>query len=260
MLDRARLQLPDLANALDDEIAAGSTLETATTQLGLKLHTLDAIDRTGRDQQQEPIDAPRLTAPIMAKFFQGEVDEISLLEETDEGYFMFRVDEVEAPRPRGLEEVREDVIAAWKETQQLEKAKEQASALLERVKTGATFEDLAEELGDAASLVGGEPVKRAESGAGPGFSPETIAELFNLGEGGNSNEVFEVPGGAALLRADALIEAEQPESLDTIKQEILRDMRSDLMVQYEQSLRGRYEVQINSGAMQALAAALDPDQ
>ena len=257
-LDRARLQLPDLANALDDEIAAGGTLESAATQLGLELARLEGVDRSGRDRDGVPLELEGITGGVMNAFFSGEIGETSLLEETAEGYLMYRVDTVEEPRERTLDEVRDRLVDDWRREERQKASRATAESLLERVATGATLEALAEEQGEAATLVTSDPLLRTANGASAGLDQQAVAKLFELDAGSVADEVIEVPGGAALLRNDEIIDAEPAESLAGIEGQVRRDMRSDLLVQYEQALRARYPVQVHDAALQALAEALDP--
>ena len=259
-LERARLELPDLANALDDEIAAGATLETATTQLGLDLIEVDGIDRSGLDREGNAVDVPGLTGEVLAAIFGAELDETSLLEETQRGYMMYRVDAVEAPRDRTLDEVRDRLTEAWTVNARQEAARTEATALLERTAGGATLEALAEEGGDAVTLVTATSLRRGGSGALDGLNRAAVAAIFALEKGGDlGTEPIDVGGGSALLRLDEVIEAEPPESLDTLRQQIAGDVRGDLLNQYEQALRGKYSIQVNEEALQALALALDPE-
>ena len=260
-LDRARLQMPDLANALDDEIAAGTSLEQAAEQLGFDALALDGVDRSGMDRDGNPVGEERLSGDVLAKFFEGGAGEISLLEQTGDGYLMYRVDTIDPPRDRTLDEVRQRVLDAWKVERRQERAMADAAAILGRLASdGATLEELAGELGDEAVLTTSEPLRRADNPAMAGLSPDALAMLFRLDAGEVAGEAIEVPGGAIIIRNDEIIAADPPEDLDELRGEIADQQRNDLLVQYEQALRHRFPVQIDQAALQALAAALSPEQ
>ncbi|MEZ5824161.1 MAG: hypothetical protein R3C97_05325 [Geminicoccaceae bacterium] len=156
--------------------------------------------------------------------------------------------------------MRDKVLTAWKTEQQQERAMENASAIIGRVAGGATLEAVADELGDAAVLTTSEPVRRGDNPALAGLTGEALAKLFELGEGEVANEAIAVSGGGVIIRNDAITPAEKPDSLDDLKNEIARQQRNDMLVQYEQALRSRYPVQIDEAALSALAVALSPEQ
>ncbi|MCB1970884.1 MAG: peptidyl-prolyl cis-trans isomerase [Geminicoccaceae bacterium] len=259
-LEHARAQLPDLANSLDDEVAAGSDLETAAGQLNFPVVKLDMVDRNGEHADGSPLDNDTISGDVLGRFFSGARGETSLLEQTDDGYLMYRVDSIDPPRDRTLDEIHDKVLAAWKAGQQQKRAMEDAALIVERLHAGATLEAIAAEKGDAATLVDIEPVKRNADPAAAGINAEVLATLFELEQGTASTKPIDVGDGAVIVREDEVIPAAEPESLDPLKEELRMQEQNDLLVQYEQALRHRYPVQINEAALRALATALSPTQ
>ena len=69
--------------------------------------------------------------------FSTALNETSLLNETgDGGYFVIRVDGLEAAAERPLDEVRDAVTAAWKRSERNKATMSNADALLERHRAG----------------------------------------------------------------------------------------------------------------------------
>ncbi|MCH9013245.1 MAG: SurA N-terminal domain-containing protein, partial [Proteobacteria bacterium] len=102
-----------IANQLDDELAAGATIEEAGRSLGLALRYIDAIDRQGKTPAGEPVeDLP--PDRFLAVAFETEAGTESLLTESGGGdYFILRVDTVTPAQLRPLDQVREQVIELW---------------------------------------------------------------------------------------------------------------------------------------------------
>ncbi|MCB2052922.1 MAG: peptidyl-prolyl cis-trans isomerase [Geminicoccaceae bacterium] len=257
---RAVAELPDLATALDDEIAAGSTIEDAARTLDLEPITLDKVDRRGLDEAGQPVEG--VSAPILAQFFTGREGEPSLMEQTDDGYFVYRVDSIEAPRARTLDEVRDEVAAAWIAEQRTQTAMEKAEALLARAREGMTPAALVAEDPATLELETTEPIVRGARGNPAGLSPEAVDALFATPEGAFADRPFATAGGAVVLRTAEVIEAgtegADATAIDGLRTSMAREMRGDLLLQYEQALRRRFPVEIDEGALRALANSMEP--
>ena len=249
-------QLPDLAARLDDEIAAGESLEVAAESLGLELTAVDPIDAQGR--RKDGGGTIDLAPAILRAFFGGETGDTSLLEETEAGYFMYRVDEVEAARPLSLDEARERLVADWREEQQAAAGKTLADELLGRASEGATFRALADERPDSVRVEESGPMLRTEGGGTAVLGREAVQKLFDTDQGRLADETVEVAGGWAVLRNEEIIDAEPPEDLDELSFELSQQMQGDLLVEYEGSLRLQYPVSINERALSVFVDQADP--
>ena len=105
-----RASCPIAPHELDDELAAGSPLETGSREARDHPLKLERIDHTGHTPAHERLAADRLTSEILIAVFAAAQGDTSLLEQTADGrYFMFRVDAVEPAHERPLAEVRDEV-------------------------------------------------------------------------------------------------------------------------------------------------------
>lgn len=250
--DKAVRQLPDLATALDDELAAGTAIEEAAERYGARLYTIDAVDRSGRDPGGEPVLPEVLTAEMLEKIFTAPEGEPSLLEETEDGrYYVFRVDAIEAERPLELAEARDRILAAWRAEQQRRAAEALAETLLERLRSGEAFETVAATPGVRRERVG--PVRRSDDGARSGLGGDPIRAAFAREEGELLPEVAELPTGAAVVRVAEVRPAPEPDeaALAAIERELREAWEGDLLAQLEAALRRRYPVEIDQGALAA---------
>lgn len=108
-------KLSEIGNAIEDEFAAGATLEEAAKTFGLTAQDYTQVDDTGvtvdgklapRQQELQSI------LPDVFRLEEGNELEVERLGE--DGYYIVRLDTVTAQRPRRLDEVRDDALQAWK--------------------------------------------------------------------------------------------------------------------------------------------------
>lgn len=249
--DLAIDQLPELAAALDDGIAAGETLEDAAAAIGVAPLHFAAIDAEGRDTAGELLpDAP--ASDILAGIFTAPVGETSLLEETSAGsFYMYRVDGVEAPRPRELAEVEDELTELWRLEEQDRLAAEAVEALMAEARAGRTLEAIAGEQGEPVTVRSFEPLTRAADGSAAGLTPEAVAALFTASEGELVREPVPTRQGMAILRVDDVTVPVNPVTPELMAQ-LEAGLRNDILAQYEAALRDRYPVEINDAALATL--------
>lgn len=253
-LDRAIDQLPDLASALDDGIAAGESLEEAALAVGTTAVRFQAIDAQGRDATGAPVEGGAPSPEILAAIFAAPLEETSLLEETPGGtFYMFRVDASEPSRPRRLDEVRDDVAALWRQEERQRLATERVEAIMADARSGRTLETIAAGLGDEVTLRRFGPIGRAADGSEAGLTPEAVEALFATDKGNLAREPVATRNGSAILRTDAIVvpEGDQPE----LREQLTAALRNDVLIQYEAALRRRYPVEVNEAAIASLFPA-----
>ena len=127
-----------LANALDDTMAGGATLEEAAASLSLTLESYPRIDRTGNDDKGQLIESLPNDRTFRTTVFSTPIGQESLLTEAaDGGYFVVRVLESIPATTRPLSEVRDEVIADWQEAETARVLTEKANAMVEALITAA---------------------------------------------------------------------------------------------------------------------------
>lgn len=255
-LDRAIDELPRLAAALDDEIAAGASLEAAAGTVGVEVQHFAALDAAGRGADGRPVPGGPSDA-IRSAIFQAPAGEVSLLEETADGtFYMFRVDAVQEPRRRALEEVTDEVADLWREREQDRMAAERAERIMADARAGRTLEAIATQLGGEVILRSFEPVLRSSDGAAARLSPDAVAALFRTAEGQLAPAPVPTAEGKAILRTDT-VAVPDASAAAAVAAEIQAGMANDILVQYEAALRARYPVQVNNAALASLFPAED---
>jgi peptidyl-prolyl cis-trans isomerase D len=253
-LIEAEDRLPAFATQLDDELAAGSSVREAADAIGIRAETIEQVDRQGRDQEGQPIEALAGWPLLLQTAFDAPLNEPSLLEETDDGsYYVIQVDEITEPRLKPLDEVREDVVALYEEQQRREGAIARAEELLAKLQETASLDTLAESEGLSIETI--EPIKRSDSGSESGINRVAIQALFDTEEGQVADEVVPVEDGALVIANDEIINVdigEDADGLEQLRAELERQVRADLLDQYGRALQDTHTIEINEDALTRL--------
>ncbi len=234
-----------LANALDDTIAGGATLEEAAASLSLTLGNFPRVDRTGHDDKGELIETLPLDRVFLTTAFSTDIGAESLLTETSEGgYFIVRVLESIPAATRPLADVREDVIKAWQEAEVTRILSEKAQTMVEALNNGGDFAALAEEAGLTPSTT--PSLQRFNSRPQAGVPLDLPNKLFELDEG--KADSVQDPDGIMVARLTGISAAPQDTAetaIANLQQNIAPRLQNDLVSQFMTTLNGTYSVSIN---------------
>lgn len=253
-MGRAVESMVSIANQLDDELAAGATLEEAAQRLNLQVERFDAIDSQGRGTDGNAVaEAPG--DRFLEVAFELESGSESLLTETSEGdYFVLRVEGVTPAEVRPLADVREDVLDLWRDAQRTERTNAIAEDIAARARQGEPLEQIAS--GDGYELRTLDPLTRFDSDPATLPSPELPTKLFELKKG----EIAAVtgPDGAFVVRLQEIRPADPSTAeaqIATLRAGLAAAMRNDMLEQFVASLRDEYGVEINQGQVENVLAA-----
>ena len=251
---RAADRLPSVAERLDDALAAGEDLAAAARAVGARHIRLPAVDAQGRDGEGRAIDGIELSPEMLQEIFATPAGRTSLLVHgKDDRWFVVRVESVTPSRDRRLEEVRVPAEIGWRIERQRELARERATALLERVRTGETLADLARAVpGLALATVG--PLRRR--GDPEPLGPEVTRALFATLPGRIAEQPVPTPEGFALVATDEIREAPAELDLAPFRRELRESLGEAILVGYEQALRRRFPVETDSRALARIVEAM----
>ncbi|MCH7888856.1 MAG: SurA N-terminal domain-containing protein [Proteobacteria bacterium] len=242
-----------LTTTLDDTLAAGATLEGAAGQLKLRLTRVAAIDSGGTTPESARADLPG-GAEFLTTAFATPAGVTSLLNESDDGSsFIVRVDSVTPPALKPLDRIRDEVEAAWRESELDKAAAARAAAAAERINDGEDFAKVAADLGHTARASA--PVRRDRDGAERSFSPRLVAALFALDVGKAHAAPAGDGTGHVVARLADIVEADpnaDEAGLTALRDELRVDIAGDFTAQYRDTLRKRYPVDVNRRAIDAL--------
>ena len=162
--ERARVKVADLRDKMEDERGGGSSVIDAAQKLGLTAVTIDAVDRSGRAPNGQPVaDIPQ-GLDVVSQAFNTDVgvdnDAISF----KGGYVWYDVLAITPSRDRNLDEVRDQVEARWRQDQIAAKLKAKATEMVQKLEAGGKLADEAAAVGAKMETAAG--FKRDDSPAG----------------------------------------------------------------------------------------------
>lgn len=241
-LEQARDDIFDTLNAVEDGLAAGSTLEEAARENGLEVQRLEDFNAGGGMRSGETLSAEPLAEVVNAAFTtaQGEVGDV--VETPDGGFFVVRVDTITPPQIEPLDLVRDRVTTAWLDSERLRLAIERATELAERARSGAKLEKLAEEVG--AKFETTEPFDR--TGLGSTISGALITPIFAAKEGDVVQAQIQNGVGIARLVEIRKVSGGGDElERDDLRTQLADGINRDIAQQLTAALRDRYSVDID---------------
>jgi peptidyl-prolyl cis-trans isomerase D len=243
----AKSQINSLRDKIEDERASGSTLAETAKKLNLKSVTVDAVDRSGRAPDGKPVAALPKTPDVVAAAFASDVGvDNEALQMSGGGYLYYDVTGITPARERPLAEVRDQVLAHWRDDEIAKRLQAKADDMLGKLKAGAPLTQIATDSGltinTAVDLQRGKPA---------GFVPAKVIETaFKTAKGASASaegakpteryvftvtEVTDPAYDAASPQAKQLATQMQSSYADDIIGQYIARLENDLGVSLNQS-------------------------
>jgi peptidyl-prolyl cis-trans isomerase D len=177
-INRAKSEVQDIHDKIEDARAGGATLEEAAQKLKLPAVTVDA-DRSGRDPAGKLVTSVADANEVISNAFNNDVGVDTYPIETQGGYVWYEVEGVTPARDRTLDEVKSDVEQRWRDDQIADRLKAKAATLIDKAKQGNAFDKLAAAEGVKVETASG--LKR--SAAPPGVPGKVVEAAFHTAKG-----------------------------------------------------------------------------
>jgi peptidyl-prolyl cis-trans isomerase D len=241
-MDRARRAIQDMIDDLDDRLAGGATVEDLAEETELELGQIDfAAGTTEGIAAYESFREAALAAE------EGDFPEI--VEIPEGGVFALRLDELRAPALRPLEEVRDEVAAAWQAQEAARLMADEAEAVAESLRAGREMAAVRLPLGMERALARDAFVE----GTPGGF----VTEVFVMTEG--EIRVVGDETGAWIIRLDKVTPADQASAeaqalKGLLAQQAAQEVSADLLEAFTQALTAQKGIEINQAAVNAVHA------
>lgn len=251
-LELAVDSLFSLANALEDEMAGGATLEEAATNLDLDMTKIAGVDASGADFSGNAVTGMPGGDFLRTAFATEEGSESPLIESDDGTYFMLRVDSVMEPALRPLETVRDDVTSSIMAEQRRMQAEQAASTIADAVNSGmpllSALTNVA--LSGSVDIETVSSFTRNGDGAPDNMPLALSAVLFDIavGQGGyaRGDNGYVVGRVSSVMQADV---SADPDGADTMNNMLVGSIRSDLMDQLAVALQDAHPVSVNQNVL-----------
>lgn len=237
--EMAKDQIFDISDELDERLINGDNLESIATALDLPMESYDFINRVGQTQDGLTLNGfagiPGIAQDdeLLRRIFTEDIGfDTDIIETAQEGYAAFRVTDVIDSQVKPLSEVRDDVLKAWESDQINEALTQRGLDLADEIRGGRSLEDIAEELGSAATIE-----ERGISRAQPprDISGQVVVELLTSEVGEVARGSGAVPLTYTLARLDTIIpnsDGLAGEILDTVQSNIGSEISGDIQNAY----------------------------
>lgn len=243
-LDRARRVIETLAQTIDNELAAGATLEEVAETTEAQLGQIDWFP--GADGDIAAYDAFRDAAGQL-----GEGDFPEVFQLGDGGVFAMRLNRIQPPAPQPIEDVIDQVRQGWDTREQTAQLMAQAEDLAASVANGSSFEDL--NLAPQSETGLGRNAQIAD------LPPGLLTAVFEMGVG-DTRAVAGI-GEVVLMRLDAITPVDRSDGDIEMLAQALRNQASnsiaeDLFRAFATDVQQRAGVEINQPAINAVHALI----
>lgn len=252
------IQFYSLINDIEDDLAAGVTLEEIAKKYDLTTHSIASLDRSGKGKNDQLIeDLPEKGTFLELSFSltAGEESPLTMLND-NETHLLLRVNEVAPERIKALDEMKGAAIAMWKRDEKERLLKELAQ------KTYKQLEDGKKAISDVAKNLGVE-VKAQQSFERPSDSLPVLfndpsgdtalrVDLFSLKVGQATKPYKDQHGRytlAKLVKVEAPAKVKQDE-MDELEQSIKDDIVDEILDQFSRHMHEAYPIKVNSNATQ----------
>lgn len=243
-LDRARRVIEAQAEAIDDMLAGGATLEDVAKETELVLAQVDWHAESGDDIAAYP-EFDAAAEAITADDFP----EVAELE--DGGIYAMRLEEILAPRAQTLDEVRDAVAAAWEAAETESRLRAQAEALLPQLENGVDFAGV--------GLTATVETDVLRNGFIPGTPEDYLEQVFDMALG--DILITNAFGGVIITRLDAqngpdMDNGDVAALAASLREQAQAAVAQDIYEAYIRDIRSRVDVNLNTQAVNAVNASL----
>lgn len=252
--ERARVKVGEIQNKMEDERSGGSNVVEASQKLGLTAVTIDAVDRSGRKPDGQPVTNIPRGLDVVSQAFNSDVGVDNEPIQFAGGYAWYDVLGVTPSRERTLDEVRAQVEAKWREDQISNKLRTMAAEMVKKVEQGAPLAAEAAAVGAKVETATG--FRRDASLSGVPSSAITAAFRTpkdgvgqTSGSGGSEWVVFRVTD-ITVPQVDA-----SSDELKRLKDTLQRGLSDEQVAQYVSKIESEIGTTINQAAFAQVTGA-----
>jgi peptidyl-prolyl cis-trans isomerase D len=253
-IERARKSVGDLRDKMEDERGGGASVIEAAQKLGLNPVTIDAVDRSGRQLNGQMATNIPHGLEVVSQAFASDVgvdnDPISF----NGGYVWYEVLGIIPSRERGLDEVKDQVEARWRDDQIVSRLRTKAGEMVQKLDQGGKLADEATTAGVKVETVAG--FKRDASPAG--LPASAVAAAFRTAKDGAGQTAGTGASEWIVFRVTDIsvppVDLASDES-KKLKETLQRGLSDELISQYVVKLEAEIGTTINEAAFAQVTGA-----
>jgi peptidyl-prolyl cis-trans isomerase D len=260
----AKTRIFEISDDLDERLLNGETLESIADELNLPMESYDYINRIGQTQDGllmngfEAIPGIAQDDELLRLIFTEDIGFDTDIHPTVQGgYVSFRVTDVIDSQIKPLDEVKDDVLEAWTSEQITEALTQRGLDLAKEVREGRTLEDIAEELGSAATL---ETRGIARTQPPRDLAGAVVVDLLTSEVGDLARGTGATPLTYTLARLDSITpntDGLAGEILDTVQTNITSEISGDIQSAYRLAIFKEHELREYPNQVRAIMGLED---
>jgi peptidyl-prolyl cis-trans isomerase D len=248
--ERAKNELSTVQEKVEDERLGGATLADAARKFSLTPRVIEAIDRSGKDAKGDPVPDLPQNADVLSGAFGAEIhgENEPIRVPGNGGYVWFDVDAITPARDVSLDDVKDKVVARWREDEMATRLRAKATELLDKIKAGTSFADAA--AADKVAVEFRPAFKR--NGPPNGLSPAVVTEVFKTPQGQVGSAEGASPTERIVFQVNEIkVPPLDPEAADVkrIDEALKSRTTEDLIAQYLAKVQSEVGVTVNANAL-----------
>jgi peptidyl-prolyl cis-trans isomerase D len=252
--ERARIKVADLRDKMEDERGGGASVIDAAQKLGLTAVTVDAVDRSGRAPNGQPVASIPAGLDVVSQAFNTDVgvdnDSISF----KGGYVWYDVLAITPSRDRNLDEVRDQVEARWRQDQIAVRLRAKATEMVQKLEQGGKLADEAAAVGAKVETATG--FKRDDSPAG--VPAAVVAAAFRTAKDGVAQTAANGGSEVIVFRVTDVVDPAVDAASDAVKKlkdSLDRALTDEQVASYVGKLQTDIGTTINQAAFAQVTGA-----
>jgi peptidyl-prolyl cis-trans isomerase D len=252
--ERARVQVAGLHDKMEDERGGGASVIEAAQKLGLTAVTLDAVDRSGRAPNGQPVSGIPQGLNVVTQAFSSDIGVDNDPIQFGGGYVWFDVLGITPSRDRTIDEVKDQVEARWRDDQISSRLRTKATEMVQKLNQGGKLADEAASLGLKVDTAAG----FRRDATVPGMPTSVIEAAFRTpkdaaaqapGAGGGDWIVFRVTD-VTVPPVDLA-----SDDIKKLKETLLRGLSDEQIAEYVTKLESQIGTTINQSALAQVTGA-----
>jgi peptidyl-prolyl cis-trans isomerase D len=257
--DRAKDEVNKIRDKVEEELGSGTGLDEIAHKFNLNLHSIDAVDRSGRTPEGTQVaDLPTGVDVINSAFNADIGGENDALQLPAGGFVWYNVVNITPSRERPLDEVKDKVEARLRDDETTKRLDAKTAELVGKINSGTSLADVA--AAEGLKVVTQSGMKRQ---GGPQMPPRVNAEVFRLAKDQIGSAEGATPTERIVFRiTDIKVPEFDANSAATAKMldQLKEPFNADIMSQYVVQLESDVGTDVNQNALaQAVGRAGSDD-
>ena len=239
--DKAYEQAYEISSQIEDKIGAGATLADIAKDMNVQIYDVKGLSEDGKVKAEPKAYAKLLKSnDFVDTAFSYNVNEVSQVVETDDGFMVLKVNAVRDAHPKTIDEVRGEIEAMWEVNERSAIAQEIVNDVMHDLETGEDIEKVAER--NQLALMETGSLTRSKNFEN--IAPNVMLELFQ--ETAGTPKLVNNDGVQIVAVATDVAPAKQPsqEDIEKVSRRTKMDLTNDYAYALIEDFGSDYDVRV----------------